>query len=97
MPWDRNRPGTDPKYRTPQHRATRKRWAATIKRDGYATCAQPVCVMPSRTIEHGEAWHLGHADDGVTYIGPVHPLCNVKDGARRGRARQDEGVRRWAL
>ena len=99
MPWIK-RSGSAPKYRTPKHRQERERWVRVLERDGTVQCAQPVCVMPTRAIHNGQTWHLGHADNGVDYIGPVHPLCNVKDGARRGRAKQDAGParpRRWSL
>jgi hypothetical protein len=86
MPWDRTAP-SNPKYRTAEHQAERKRWQAQLERDGWLDCMQPICLMPSRVIHRGERWHLGHAEDGVTYIGPVHPKCNVVDGAKRGNAR----------
>lgn len=99
MPWDRSQP-TDPKYRSKAHRAERAKWQREIDRAGSVQCAQPECVMDSRTIWAGQAWHLGHAEDGVTYIGPVHPQCNWRDGARRGNARArglHDAPRRWPL
>ena len=99
MPWDRSAP-TNPKYRTRQHRAERARWARILKRLGVVTCAQPVCVMPTREICAGDPWHLGHDDTGTAYIGPVHPLCNIKDAAVRASARSrgsGGAARRWAL
>jgi hypothetical protein len=99
MPWDRSAP-VNPKYRTAEHRNERRRWARILKREGVVLCAQAVCVMPSREIHDGERWHLGHDDSGQHYIGPVHPLCNVKDGAKRARARQGRRApasRRWVL
>jgi hypothetical protein len=99
MPWSNSRPGTDPKYRTKAHRDERAKWVREIKRTGSAQCAQPECVMDSRTIYDGQPWHLGHDDTGTRYIGPVHPACNVRDGARRGNARSRGGsiARRWPL
>jgi hypothetical protein len=94
MPWAR-RSGNAAKYRTRRHRVERARWAALLRKAGAMPCAQSVCVMPTRAIHHGQPWHLGHAADGVTYLGPVHPACNVKDGARRGRARQNVTGMRW--
>lgn len=69
-----------------------------MKRDGYLLCAQPVCVMATRTIYPADKWCAGHDDSGTRYIGPVHFLCNSKDGARLGRQRQgDPVVRRWTV
>src|SRR4051794_14072190 len=97
MPWDRSTP-TDPKYRTKAHRDERAKYVRQMKRDGYLICAQPVCVMGERTIQRHDDWHLGHDETGMQYIGPTHAACNVKDGARRARARRDDPiVRRWAV
>lgn len=68
---------------------------AELERNGHATCAQPICVMPSRLITPTMRWCAGHDDAGTTYIGPVHMRCNVRDGARRARARQDVTTLRW--
>jgi hypothetical protein len=97
MAWARG--STNPKYQTREHRAERARWAQRLKRDGVVYCAQPVCVMPSRAILEGQGWHLGHADNGVDYIGPTHVDCNVKDAAVRARAKQlgTTTPRRWVL
>lgn len=95
MPWDRSAP-SDPKYRTREHRAERKRLTQQMNRDGLLVCAQPVCVMSTRTIAAGEPWHVGHDDTGTRYIGPVHPECNIRDAAVRARARRDR-PRRWEL
>ena len=93
MPWDR-RTGTHPKYRTREHIAYRKRLVDQLKRDGYLTCTATVCVMPTRTITNPngrarDGLHAGHNDDGITYAGPQHAACNVKDGSKRARAKQD--------
>jgi hypothetical protein len=108
MTWDRTG-GTDPKYRTPEHIAYRKRLVAQLKRDGYLICTAKVCAFPTRRItetngRRRDGLHAGHEDDGVTYAGPQHAACNVKDGARRARAKQDQPKapasfttrRRWA-
>ena len=94
MPWDRSA-GTNPKYRTREHIVYRKRLVAQLKRDGYLICTATVCVMPSRTITNPngrapDGLNAGHADNGVDYDGPQHRACNVKDGARRARAKQDQ-------
>lgn len=91
MPWNTSRPhgkGVDPKYRTKQHRDQVNAYKTQLHRNGHLTCAQPVCVMPSRLILPGMHWAAGHDNSGTRYIGPVHRTCNAKDGARRARARQ---------
>ena len=98
MPWSRSRPGganAQAKYRTKAHRQARAAMAAQLKRDGYLTCVQPVCLLHSRAILPGMRWCAGHDDTGTTYIGPVHFRCNVVDGAKRARARQDASPLRW--
>lgn len=98
MPWQTTRPGgskTAGKYRSPEHRAARKALEAQLARDGHLTCAQPVCKHGDRTITPGMRWCAGHDDTGTTYIGPVHLRCNVSDGAKRGRARQNTSRLRW--
>lgn len=83
---------TDPKYRTPEHRRTRARYARQLKRDGRLECAQPICVEDSRTILPGTRWAAGHDDTGRHYIGPVHASCNLADAQRRGVAAAQGGA-----
>lgn len=102
--------GTDPKYRTREHRERRAALVRKINAGEYIECTAVECVMPTRQITNPngrarDGLHLGHNDDGVTYAGPQHNACNVRDGAKRGRARQgDSGCRsdgpapkRWLL
>lgn len=94
MTWDRSN-GTDPKYRTPEHRRYRAGLVAQLKRDGYLICTADVCVFNSRDITNPngrdrDGLHAGHNDAGTEYVGPQHNACNVKDGARRARAKQNE-------
>lgn len=96
MGWDRSKP-TAAKYKTPEHRRERRKYADQMKRDGHLICAQPRCLMTSRVIVPGEPWHLGHDDTGTAYLGPVHKQCNVTDGAVRGRAKQNTSPTRWEL
>lgn len=101
MPWSTTRAaGTAAKYRTPEHRRERAKYVRQMERDGYLVCQQPICLMPSRVIQRGQLWHLGHDATGTTYIGPVCAHCNRVDGAKRGNARS-RGVtdkpRRWVL
>ena len=98
MPWSNARPGggkTAAKYRTPEHRRTRAAYAAQLQRDGYLTCAQPVCTRRSRTIHPGDDWAAGHNDAGTAYIGPVHRDCNIKAAAVAARSRQGSSRLRW--
>lgn len=99
MPWDRAA-GTHPKYRTAQHRRYRARLVAQLKRDGYLTCTADDCLFDTRDITNPngrdpDGLHAGHEDDGITYRGPQHNLCNVRDGAVRARARQEARNLDW--
>lgn len=96
MPWDRGTP-SNPKYKTREHRAERAKWATLMHTQGHLACAQPVCVMTTRTINNGEPWHVGHDETGTAYIGPVHAACNIKDAAVRANRRSRGIVRRWPL
>lgn len=94
MPWDHSA-GVNPKYRTAEHIHKRKALVAQLRREGHLVCTAAVCVFPTRHItepngRRRNGLHLGHRDDGVTYAGPQHNACNVKDGAVRGRAKQAE-------
>jgi hypothetical protein len=104
MPWSTTRtPGTNPKYRTREHRDYRASLVRQLKREGYLICTADVCVLDSRMITNPngnarDGLHAGHEADGVTYRGAQHNACNVKDGARRGNARSNgKGLRRWVL
>lgn len=99
MPWSRTS-GAAPVYRSKQHRDYRAQLVAQLKRDGYLVCTAKVCVFPSRLITNPngrarDGLHAGHNDSGTAYDGPQHNACNVKDGARRGRARQNVTRLRW--
>lgn len=94
MGWDRTA-GTDPKYRTPEHRREVARLKALLRRHGTLECTAPVCLMPTRDITNPDGrdpdgLHAGHNDDGVTYAGPQHGRCNVTEAAVRARAKQGD-------
>lgn len=94
MTWDRTT-GTNPKYRTPEHKRYREGLVAQLKRDGFLSCTATVCEFPTRDITNPngrdrDGLHAGHNDAGTEYDGPQHAACNVKDGARRARAKQNE-------
>ena len=105
MPWAKTRgTGTDPKYRSREHQALRAEYVNLIKAGHALECTAKVCVFNRAPITNPngrdrDGLHLGHNDDGVTYAGPQHNACNVKDGARRGNARSRglTHVRRWPL
>lgn len=91
---------TAAKYRTKEHRDYRASLVRDLKRDGYLICTADRCVMPTRRITNPngrarDGLHAGHNDDGVTYRGPQHMACNVKDGAVRARARQETTRIEW--
>ena len=103
MPWDRSQP-SNPKYRTPEHRA----YLASLKRElharGYLVCAAARCLFASRLITnpHGrdtDGLTAGHLPDGVTYNGPEHRACNLHEAAVRAnrRSRGLERPTRWVL
>lgn len=99
MPWDRSHP-VAPAYRTAAHRAYRAALVRQLKRDGYLTCTAKVCLFDTRDITNPngrdrDGLHAGHNDAGTDYDGPQHNLCNVRDGAVRGRARQDVTDLTW--
>jgi hypothetical protein len=91
MPWSRSRPRggkVNPKYRTPEHLAQCAAYKAQLERDGYLTCAEPLCLYRTRTILPGMAWAAGHDPSGTRYIGPVHRRCNAREASVRARQRQ---------
>lgn len=97
MPWSRNRPNggrVNPKYRTREHLAQCATYKAQLERDGYLICAEPICLMRSRTIVPGMAWAAGHDPTGTRYLGPVHRRCNNREASVRARARQTTTARR---
>lgn len=94
MGWDHSA-GTDPKYRTPEHRRETQRLKRELQRYGVLECTAPVCLMSSRAITNPngrdpDGLHAGHNEDGVTYAGPQHNRCNVTEAAVRARATQGE-------
>jgi hypothetical protein len=106
MSWANTRgPGTDPKYRTAEHRNYRASLVRQLKQDGYLICTADECVFDTRTITNAngnarDGLHAGHEPDGIAYRGPQHNACNLLDAARRANARSrgiEAGPRRWVL
>ena len=80
-----------------QHQQLRAWWKPIVEAGG-VLCHAKTCVMPSRTIEPTEAWHLGHTEDRTRWTGPEHVRCNTSDGARRKNRKQLISARtRWSL
>lgn len=73
---------TNPKYGI-HHQKERARLKPTIDAGG-GWCTQPTCRMPSRWIQPGTPWCLGHNDAGTEWIGPVHEYCNQREAASKG-------------
>jgi len=96
MPWDRARPGTNPIYRTKAHKAAR---AALLRR---FTPGDPCCLCGHEMWPNADGstsnLHADHLPETDTYRGLAHGTpcptcgqnCNQVDGAKRGRARQDD-------
>lgn len=63
--------------------AIRKAWAPVVAR-GEATCHEPTCLMPTRTITPGSRWDLCHDTTGTRILGPGHAKCNRSEAATRG-------------
>lgn len=94
--------GTDPKYRTRAHRLKVAEYKRDLAREGALQCTARECLLESRDITNPDGRQpdgltAGHNDDGDQYDGPQHRICNVTDGARRGRAQQDQDAHRWIL
>jgi hypothetical protein len=97
MPWDRSAPA-DPKYKTREHREARAA-LLTIYQPGdpCCLCGHPMWP-PTRNL------HADHVPGTDEYRGLAHGSvpcetcgvkCNVVDGSRRGRARQDTTQLQW--
>lgn len=87
MPWDLARPASADYGVT--HRKARAQWAAT--HDPADQCIR--CGMPLGPM--GPGLHLDHSDDRTHYTGFAHAACNVRAGARAGRARQNVTRLTW--
>lgn len=71
---------------------------APIADAGRASCAEVICLEPTRQIEAGAAWELAHTQDRSGYHGPAHVRCNQAEASRRGGAIAGaEAKRRAAL
>lgn len=87
MPWSRNRPRSAA-YGS-AHAKARK--AAAARHDPSHPCTR--CGQPLGPM--GPSLHLDHSADRRSYLGFAHARCNVRAGARAGRARQNVSPLRW--
>lgn len=81
------------KYRTKAYRAARRNLEQRMLDQGYLTCVETPCLMPSKVIKPGQKWHVCHSPDGLRILGPGHARCNTSEGATRGN--QQRKPRRW--
>jgi hypothetical protein len=77
-----------------EHQKLHAQWEPLVDA-GMVTCHETICLMPSRWIQPGTPWHLGHTPDGTTWIGPVHQRCNIAESNRRRRGRRTQQPMRW--
>ena len=103
MPWDRNRT-SDPKYRSPEHRAYTAELKRQLRAEGYLMCQAEECLAGNRVITNPngmapDGLTAGHMPDGVTYNGPEHRVCNLHEAAVRAnrRSRGIDVPRRWVV
>lgn len=68
---------------------------AQLRAAGTGTCAEPVCVAPTRLITPDMDLHLSHDPSGHHVIGLSHSQCNRVEAARRARALQDASRLTW--
>lgn len=81
MPWSRSRPRSSSYDYA--HVKARKAWAARHDpADPCTRCGHPLGAM-------GPGLHLDHSPDRTYYLGFAHARCNVRAGAKAGRARQN--------
>jgi hypothetical protein len=100
MPWSTTRtPGTNPKYRTREHREARAALLAVYQP------GDPCCLCGHAMWPPTSALHADHdPNDEARYRGLAHGTspcqdcgrrCNVRDGSKRARARQGQTSLEW--
>lgn len=92
MSWSSSRPNggsTAAKYRTAQHRRDRADHIARLRAVGHGLCAEPVCLMRSRTIVPGMKLDLCHDRPTGAVLGLGHARCNRSEASRYARAKQN--------
>ena len=71
----------DPKYGA-YHVRLRKQWKQRIVNGERPPCAR--CGEPLQP-EDAHTFHLDHDDDGISYLGPSHGLCNVSAAGKKAQ------------
>lgn len=98
MPWSSSRPASSGRGYGVDHRKARTAALAQLQRDGIGRCClggEP--IYPEQATlprAHPRALVLDHAPDRQSYRGLSCWEHNSRDGARRGRARQNP-LPRW--
>lgn len=99
MGWSTHRPGMNPIYRTKAHREAR---AALLRAyqpgDPCCLCGHPMWPRPDGRTDN---LHADHEPGTTSYRGLAHGSpcqecgknCNQVDGAKRGRARQEQSTK----
>lgn len=64
------------------------------RRRGRLRCRAERCLLPTRWIERGEDWDLGHGQGQRGYRGPEHVKCNRTEGAVSSNRTGNPGARR---
>lgn len=72
-----------PQHRTHEYRLARKAYTKAQAQGDWLTCAQPICIMPSRSIAPSDPIDVAHDDTGTRILGPAHARCNRSDGGKR--------------
>lgn len=90
MPWNNNRPTPAQRGYGKEHRAARAAAIAQLERNGVG-----ICCIGGEPIYPGQKLHLDHTPDRQSYRGLACAKHNVRDGAKRGRARQNVSRLRW--
>ena len=89
MPWKTSRPAPDTRGTGHEHRKARAQWAQ------HHDPSHP-CVRCGRPLGPMGPWlHLDHNRTRDGYLGFSHARCNVRAGAREGRARQTATRLTW--
>lgn len=91
MPWDRSRPrggAVNPKYRSKEHRETRARLMAELRKAGAGICAEEICGKRTRLITPAMDLHVCHNRRTGEVRGLGHATCNTSEAARYARSLQ---------
>jgi hypothetical protein len=65
-----------------QHQKLHAQWKPAVDA-GQVNCHATICVKPTRRIQPGTPWHLGHTTDRTSWTGPEHEQCSIADRNRR--------------